>query len=107
MPRYIDADALIISLAKDRSALVNNHVPHGELHRIDETIWKVVEAPAADVVPVVRGELARMDETQALLSVEWKCSQCGQEICIDGILTAIGAGWKYCPSCGARMDGEE
>ena len=24
MPRYIDADALIISLAKDRSALVNN-----------------------------------------------------------------------------------
>ena len=60
MPRYIDADALIISLAKDRSALVNNHVPHGELHRIDETIWKVVEAPTIDAVPVVRcGECAK------------------------------------------------
>lgn len=52
--RLIDANALIISLAKDRSALVNNHVPHGELRRIDETIWKVVEAPTISAVPVVR-----------------------------------------------------
>ena len=52
--RLIDADALIISLAKYRSALVNNHVPHGELRRIDEIIWKVVEATTVDAVPVVR-----------------------------------------------------
>ena len=53
---------------------------------------------------VVRGEWVRVDESQALLSVEWKCSQCGQEIRVDGILTAIGAGWKYCPNCGAKME---
>ena len=64
-----------------------------------------LQARLNDVVPVVRGEWIRMDETQALLSVEWKCSQCGQEIRVDGILTAIGAGWKYCPNCGADMRG--
>ena len=58
---------------------------------------------AADVEEVVHGEWIRMDETQALLSVEWKCSQCGQDIRVDGIFTAIGAGWKYCPNCGAKM----
>ena len=63
----------------------------------------IENAPTIDAVPVVRGEWIRMDETQALLSVEWKCSQCGQEIRVDGILTAIGAGWKYCPNCGAKM----
>ena len=31
----------------------------------------------------------------------------GQEIPVGGILTAIGAGWKYCPNCGADMRGSE
>jgi DNA-directed RNA polymerase subunit RPC12/RpoP len=71
------------------------------------SIESVRNAPTVDVVPVVRGTWIRMDETQALLSVEWKCSQCGQEICVNGILTAIGAGWNYCPNCGADNRGSE
>ena len=60
--------------------------------------------PTIAAMPVVRGEWIRMDKTQALLSVEWKCSQCGQEIRVDGILTAIGAGWKYCPNAKKMED---
>ena len=62
-----------------------------------------LEAEVVAAIEPKRGEWIRMDETQALLSVEWKCSQCGQEIRVDGILTAIGTGWKYCPNCGADM----
>ena len=101
MPRYIDADALIISLVKDRSALVNFHVPYGELYRIDETIWKVVEAPTADVVPVVRGEW--IEAKHGVMSVwpegQVMCSVCEQR---------MPSQWKkmppYCYGCGAKME---
>ena len=107
MPRYIDADALIISLAKDRSALVNNHAPHGELHRIDETIWKVVEAPTADVVPVVRGEWRQGKEFSAyprvpFISTAYYCSNCEGEAYWD---TDYGQQlFGFCPNCGAKME---
>ena len=101
--RLIDADALIISLAKDRSALVNNHVPYGELRRIDETIWKVAESPTIDAVPVVRGEW--IEAKSGVMSVwppgQVMCSVCGQR---------MPSQWKkmppYCYGCGAKMESE-
>ena len=98
MPRYIDADALKADLDAWTRIIQNpaHYAREDALHIIDST-------PTVDVVPVVRGEWIRMDETQALLSVEWKCSLCEQEIRVDGILTAIGAGWNFCPNCGADM----
>ena len=106
--RLIDADALNDSMFHEAFET------YSELQKWDRGCWiryKMFKnhldmAPTADAVPVVRGEWIRMDETQALLSVEWKCSQCGQEIRVDGILTANGAGWKYCPNCGCDMRGE-
>lgn len=111
--RLIDADALIISLAKDRAALVNNHVQHGEICRVDETIWKVVDAPTIDAVPVVRGEW-KMDTDPD--DGDCRCSSC--KVCIDalhkrnhGLLNALGfklhTFYKYCPFCGAKMEKEE
>lgn len=100
--RLIDADALIISLAKDRSALVNNHVPHGELRRIDEIIWKVVEAPTADVAPVVHGEwlfIANGVEDP-------ECSVCGWAVLSRDFEYRSGLPpyHKYCGHCGAKME---
>lgn len=101
MPRYIDADALIISLAKDRSALVNNHVPHGELRRIDEIIWKVVEATTVDAVPVVRGEWIH-GCTDGAGTEFCYCSACGEDALKDkGGYTEFS---RYCPNCGAKME---
>lgn len=95
--RLTDADALIVSLAKGRSALVNNRVPKGELCRIDEAIWTVVEAPTIEAVPVVHGEWIKksseLTETLAL------CSKCSYPV-------AFWHKTNYCPNCGAKMDKE-
>ena len=100
--RLIDADALIISLAKDRSALVNNHVQHGEICRVDETIWKVVDAPTIDAVPVVRGEWIEPDEND--ITTACICSLCDWRghIMEDDVM-----GMPYCPNCGAKMEDKQ
>ena len=94
--RLIDADALIISLAKDRAALVNNHVQHGEICRVDETIWKVVDAPTIDAAPVVRGEwLPAKDPYDRVYC--YRHAGCG---CEHNEQSA------FCPACSAKMEGE-
>lgn len=64
-------------------------------------IWK---APAADVEPVVHGRWEGTADGYAdgeLVYDMWACSECG--------FNADGAEekpeWKYCPNCGAKMDG--
>jgi hypothetical protein len=64
-------------------------------------------APAVDAESVSHGRWIREDETQALLSVMWHCSKCEIPLEMNGIYTPIGAGYKYCPNCGAKMDGKE
>ena len=113
--RLIDADALIISLAKDRSALVNNHVPHGELRRIDETIWKVAEAPAISAVPVVRGrwvvdECDTTDDVPSSSWIDFHCSECNTDYGLEegqyGWCRYEKIPYQYCPNCGAKMEVE-
>lgn len=61
-------------------------------------IWK---APAADVAPVVHGRWTFEPETENTLSMA-KCNICGWwtlDPSVDGV-------YKYCPICGARMDGD-
>ena len=101
--RLIDADALIISLAKDRSALVNNHVPYGELRRIDETIWKVAESPTLSAAPVVRGEWIEKTYIHEYANEETEERQyvvCG--ICGKQPPSGFGA-VNFCHNCGADM----
>ena len=101
--RLIDADAMIIALAKDRSALVNNHVQHGEICRVDETIWKVVDAPTIAAAPVVRGEWGFRSNGHNITRIgdyeEWhECSVC-----------KLSADYpsSYCPNCGAKMEDKQ
>jgi hypothetical protein len=107
--RLIDADAL--NVAEEVGAVCKRMgLPEKSIFEAFVTGWlegAIDGSPTIDAVPVVRGEWIRMDETQALLSVDWKCSLCEQEIRVDGILTAIGAGWNFCPNCGADNRGSE
>ena len=54
--------------------------------------------PAAGAAPVRRG---RWIEKPYLLGTSRFCSRCGENY---GMQHAI---YRYCPNCGARMDGEE
>ena len=54
----------------------------------------VEELPAADVVPVVHGKWVIDNPKQVLMH----CSNCNW--------CNLSWKWKYCPNCGAAMDGE-
>ena len=55
--------------------------------------------------PVRHAVWRRKDKEQALFGVEWECTNCHDTIALNGILTPIGNGFKFCPYCGAKMDG--
>ena len=78
MSRYIDADALL--KGHEDHELISTHL-----------IWN---ASTADVEPVRHGPWIN-----DIGYAGWTCSECGDH---EGNKTD-----KYCPNCGARMDGEE
>jgi hypothetical protein len=59
----------------------------------------IVDAPAADVVPVVHGRWGWKDHYQNgyYLYTSCVCSVCGGCPPVE---------YRFCPHCGARMDGE-
>ena len=63
-------------------------------------IWK---APAADVAPVVSGR--REDSIDERFGTEvYTCSKYGESYrLVEG--TPKENLWRYCPNCGAKMDG--
>ena len=65
--------------------------------------------PAADVVKVVHSKWVETYQPLGFDEVKCaECSSCGEDwimdddVCIDD----YKAHWKYCPCCGAKMDGE-
>lgn len=72
----------------------------------DEAINAAYEAiqdePAADVAPVVHGHWTlERDPDDGNKPVCYHCSVCDS----DGCHTSIRIAYKYCPNCGAKMDG--
>lgn len=67
-----------------------------------ESLMEYVEwLPAADVAPVVHGKWAPSEENPGFLV----CSACGDCYVVDE--WADGKKWRYCPACGAKMDGKD
>ena len=62
----------------------------------------IAEAPAAAVAPVVHGRWEHLEVGWFDL---WRCSACGDEWTFGYDPTADDLKVKYCPNCGARMDG--
>lgn len=78
---------------------------------VDMLAFEIKELPAADVAPVVHarwkgiwgdGYAEDGDGNPQIVYEEFECSNCGQEHHADG-----EPEWDFCPSCGARMDGDE
>ena len=61
------------------------------------------ELPPAEVEPVKRGKWIYDNQFHWYRA---SCSECGYKRVTD-IKAEKWNGWKYCPSCGAKMDAEE
>lgn len=60
----------------------------------------IINAPAADVAPIVHGHFVH-DGTRFSGGVDWwHCSSCGR------LASGVETCFCYCPNCGAKMDGD-
>lgn len=95
MAEYIEREAAILvvkgqsSLTMTRSGLIDS----------------ISKLPAADVVPVVHARWKEMHYEGGILDGTNfdRCSVCGYERVFDD--PAFKTVFKYCPNCGAKMDG--
>lgn len=85
MAEYIKRETLL-----ERAEYDNNY-------RLIIPAEAIKDAPAADVAPVVHGCWI---EKPFLMGISRFCSKCGDNF---GMPHGV---YRYCPTCGARMDGE-
>ncbi len=95
MPRLIDGDAV-------RGKAVMYFGKRGEMIGLSVPVKEIDNAPTVDAVPVVHGE--------------WIASIIGKDVCSNchkmfssppyGTNLIPRKEFKFCPSCGAKMDGE-
>ena len=93
MPRYIDADAL---LERSQAHSICGGIRNGKslLTACNNYLWLYVnDAPTADVAPVVHGHYVFDDDGDS------SCSVCREKY--------LDHTQKYCPNCGAKLDGED
>lgn len=97
MPRYIDADALIV----ERTIFMQDE------EGFDVSVVLVSDiklAPTADVEEVKHGEWIPIVIQESYYDPPYcdtcKCSLCGYEIDVSETV------YNYCPNCGAKMDGK-
>lgn len=72
--------------------------------RVSRLFDKLAKVPAADVAEVVHGEWLRADDDwNSLTTIQ--CSLCREEWCFETDDDVSLLNYKYCPNCGAKMDG--
>lgn len=101
MAEYLEREEVLFALKKLRMAeTMSKHATYESCAIAQDAIEKaqivVAGASAADVAPVARGSWKPF-RSEAAGDI-WYCSAC--EI-------GFSAKTKFCPNCGARMDGRE
>ena len=59
----------------------------------------IINAPAADVAPIVHGQFIHIGPRFAHGVDWWKCNIC------SSLVSGVETQFSYCPHCGAKMDG--
>lgn len=105
MAEYIDRDVL----RKKLKETARQYTALKKLETAQDYWWAttVIDSePAADVAPVVHGEWLRTDDDwNSLTTIQ--CSLCSEEWCFETDDDVSLLNYKYCPHCGAKMDGGE
>lgn len=105
--RVIDADVLLKDLTKAKRE-VNCHLPEVEKLFKGLRDW-IKDAPTVDAVPVKHGRWEQVFEERTIhgshcSAPNFRCSACKKWWFHNGECVK----WmKYCPECGAKMDGEK
>ena len=106
MDEYIEkqkAVDLLIELEKEFQQLKPfNGFEHAMYRKLCEAKIAIEKLPAADVVPVVHARWIYAEETLAT-SNGYCCSACRRPRWLSPDVPEV---FKYCPKCGAKMDGE-
>ena len=105
MAEYIEREALVRQIICNMAEFVG---APDEVQRHDEycnyAINIIEDAPAADIADVVHGEWLRSDDDwNSLTTIQ--CSLCSEEWCFETDDDVSLLNYKYCPNCGAKMDG--
>ena len=110
MAEYIERAAAVRVVLRQRQP--TNSVAQNRMLSIIQR--DLLTTPAADVAPVVHGRWipseSDFDDDDTLFDVEewcdWQCSACREDICYEDPMPPRLLP-KYCPNCGAKMDGGE
>lgn len=96
MAKYIEWETLLAHLRKCKETSTGSSLTAAVITAIQYFVEKM---PAADVVPVVHGEWLLRHEGYGHY---WECSSCHKNPCIY-----VTKDTRYCPNCGAKMDGKD
>lgn len=102
MAEYIEREALMCRIKEIYCAECDSY--HGVRCRacwVDDTLDYIDSEPAADVAPVRHGRWYMLDDCA---NAGLYCSACGRKVHHEEFAYKKLKS-KYCPHCGARMDG--
>ena len=99
---YIDRDLLLKDIEESVVFSVRAGVPSPEMRGARKIIDRIENAPTADVVEVKHGEWIPVQYTYFGLK-RYECSECKDDEYWQK--RYIEHKEKYCPNCGAKMDG--
>lgn len=95
---YIDRFQVLELLKRYADLFAEPPVDRKELELVHEIKFKIEMLKSEDVKEVKHGEwIDTGDEILDTTYSGWKCSECGYIFCGDK--------FKFCPECGAKMDG--
>ena len=95
--RLIDANALITVFEKEVEQSTYSYF------HLDEIVDEIISSATVDAVEVVYGEWSTIEDDYIGMTA-LKCSKCNEEWWFeDEPPMRI---YKYCPNCGAKMDGD-
>lgn len=100
MPEYIEREALIVDIAETVVFTVKGgaSLPTSEMRGANKVVDRIKSAPTADVVEVRHSEWKQVVFDDGAKSCKC-CMACGTFV-------EPQYNYKYCPNCGAKMDGK-
>ena len=97
MAEYIDREGILgIEKLLSTDVIKNNKIANNLLEQV---LFDIQIFPSSDVAPVKHGKWCQCFEDWRKQIVGDKCSYCGFEHYGSSIIH-----YRYCPSCGAKMD---